>query len=104
MKTQTPRKVFNFGALGQECLPKFDESYHAGIYLNSGINNLLERREEVIKDTSHLTIFVRGTRAKGKFQMNDYHHWNSRPSLSGRTSSVSLIFTHPTHRNVKNVE
>ena len=55
-----------------------------------------------VRATSHLTIFMREMRAKGKIQRNDYHHGNCGPSLTGTTSSVSLIFTHQTHRNVKN--
>ena len=38
----------------------------------------------------------------GKIQRNNYHHGNCGPSLTGKTSSVSLIVTHPMHRNVKN--
>ena len=54
-----------------------------------------------IKATSHLTIFMRGLRAKSKIQRNNYHHGNGGPSLTGKASSVSLIFTHGTYRNVK---
>ena len=49
-----------------------------------------------------LTISMRGKRATGKIQRNNYHHGSCGPSLTGKTSSVSLIFTHGTHRNVKN--
>ena len=38
---------------------------------------------------------MRGKRATGKIQRNNYHH-GSGPSLTGK------IFTHETHRNVKN--
>ena len=55
-----------------------------------------------IKVTSHLTISMRGQRETGKIQSNNYHHWNCGPSLTGKTESVSLIFMHQTHRNVKN--
>ena len=55
-----------------------------------------------LKATFHLTISVREKRAMGKIQRNNYHHGSCRPSLTGKTSSVSLIFTHGTHRNVKN--
>ena len=41
-------------------------------------------------------------RATGKIQRNNYHHGNCGPSLTGKTSSVSLIFMHGTHRNVRN--
>ena len=40
--------------------------------------------------------------ATGKIQRNNYHHGSCGSSLTGKTSSVSLIFTHRTHRNVKN--
>ena len=52
--------------------------------------------------TFHLTISMRGQRATGKIQRNNYHHGSCGPSLMGKASSVSLIFTHRTHRNVKN--
>ena len=55
-----------------------------------------------INATFHLTIFMRGQRAKGKIQRNNYHHGSCGLSLTGKTSSASLIFTHETHRNVKN--
>ena len=55
-----------------------------------------------IKATFHLTIFMRGERATGKIQRNNCRHGSCEPSLTGKTSSVSLIFTHGTHRNVKN--
>ena len=50
----------------------------------------------------HLTISVRGKRATGKIQRNNYHHGSCGPSLTGNTSSVSVIVTRRTHRNVKN--
>ena len=55
-----------------------------------------------IKATFHLTISVRGQRATGKIQRNNYHHGSCGPSLTGKTMSVFLIFTQGTHRNVKN--
>ena len=55
-----------------------------------------------IKATFHLTISIRGQRATGKIQRNNYYHGSCGPSLRGKTSSVSLIFTHGMHRNVKN--
>ena len=55
-----------------------------------------------MKATFHLTISMRGQRATRKIQKNNYHHGSCGPSLTGKTSSVSLIFAHGTHRNVKN--
>ena len=55
-----------------------------------------------LKATFHLTISMRGQRAAGKIQRNSYHHGTCGPSLTGKTLSLSLIFTHWTHRNVKN--
>ena len=51
-----------------------------------------------LRATSHLAISMRGQRATSKIQMNNYHHWNYGPSLTVKTSSVSLILTHQTHR------
>ena len=45
---------------------------------------------------------MHGQRETGKIQRNGYHHGNCGPSLTGKTSSLSLIFTHWTHHNVKN--
>ena len=50
----------------------------------------------------HLTISMRGMRATGKIQRNSYHHGICGPSLTGRALSVSLIFRHQTHQNIKN--
>ena len=55
-----------------------------------------------LKATFHFTISMRGQRATGKIQRNNYCHGSCGPSLTGKTWSVSLIFTHGTHRNVKN--
>ena len=55
-----------------------------------------------LKATFHLTISMRDQRATGKTQRNNYRHGGCEPSLTGKTSSVSLIFTNGTHRNVKN--
>ena len=52
--------------------------------------------------TFHLTISMRGQRATGKIQRNNYHHGSCGPPLTGNTTSVFLIFTQGTHRNVKN--
>ena len=59
-------------------------------------------RKVSIKATFHLTINMRGERARGKIQRNNYRHGICGPSLTGKTSSVFLIFTQGTHRNVKN--
>ena len=58
--------------------------------------------KQPLRATFHLTIFMRVQCTTGKIQRNNYHHGNCGPSLMGKTSSVSLIFTHRTHRNVKN--
>ena len=55
-----------------------------------------------VKATFHLTISVRGQRATGKLQRNNYHHGSCGRSLTGKTMSVFLIFTQGTHRNVEN--
>ena len=52
--------------------------------------------------TFHLTISMCVQLATGKVQRDNYHHGSRGPSLTSKTSSVSLIFTHGTHRNVKN--
>ena len=54
--------------------------------------------------TFHLTILMREQLATGKIRRNNYHHGNCGPSLTDKTSSVSLIFTHQTHRNVKDTD
>ena len=56
----------------------------------------------MLKATFHLTISVRGQRVTGRIQRNNYHHGSCGTSLTSKTSSVSLIFTQGTHRNVKN--
>ena len=45
---------------------------------------------------------MRGQRATGNIQRNNYHRGSCGPSLTDKTMSVSLIFTQGTHRNVKN--
>ena len=55
-----------------------------------------------IKATFHLTICMGGQSATGKIQWNNYRHESCGPSLTDKTSSVSLMFTQGTHRNVKN--
>ena len=54
------------------------------------------------KATFHLMISLRGHRATGKIQRNNYHHGSCGLSITGKTMSVYLIFTQGTHRNVKN--
>ena len=66
------------------------------------LRNLIKLPKASVRTTFHLTISMRGQRATGKIQRNNYHHGNCGPSYTGKTSSVSLIFTHRTHRNVKN--
>ena len=58
--------------------------------------------EVAFKATFHLTISMRGQRVMGKILRNNYYHDSWGPFLTGKTSSVSLIFTHGTHPNVKN--
>ena len=53
-----------------------------------------------LKATFHLTISMRGQRATGKIQRNNYHHGSCGPSLTGL--SVFLIIAQGAHRNVKN--
>ena len=45
---------------------------------------------------------MHGQRATSKIQRNNYRQGSCGPSITGKTSSVSLIFTHGAHRNVKN--
>ena len=54
------------------------------------------------KATFHLTISMRGQRATGKIQRNNYRNGSCGPYLTGKTSSVLFIFMHGMHRNVKN--
>ena len=68
----------------------------------SGVTD--EERGPPVKATFQLTISMSGKRATGKIQMNNYHHGSCEPSLTGKTSSVSLIFTHGTHWNSKIIE
>ena len=60
------------------------------------------RFRRVVKATFRLTISMRDQRATGHIQRNNYSHGSCGPPLTGKTSSVSLIFTHGTHQNVKN--
>ena len=55
-----------------------------------------------LKATFHLTISMRAQRTTGIIQRNNYHHGSCGPSLTGKISSVFLIITQGTHRNVKN--
>ena len=63
---------------------------------------ILEAISIRVKATFHLTISMRGQHATCKIQGNNYHHGSCKPSLTGKTMSVFLIFTQGTHRNVKN--
>ena len=51
-------------------------------------NGRLTQFWEVIMATFHLTISMRGQRATGKIQSNNYHHGSCGPSLTGKTMSV----------------
>ena len=62
----------------------------------------LHKANTSVKATFYLTIFMRGERATGKIQRNNCHHGSCGTSLTSKPSSVSLIFTQGTHRNVKN--
>ena len=64
-----------------------------------------ERRQEscgraAVRATFHSTISMRGQRVTGKIQRTNYHHGSCGSSLTSKTSSVFLIFTQGTHRNV----
>ena len=67
-----------------------------GIRLNGELSSI------TLKATFHLTISMRGQRATGKIQRNNYNHGSCGPPLTCKTTSVFLIFTQGTHRNVKN--
>ena len=71
-------------------------------FLNSELVLVVKVQFLYVKATFHLTISMRGQRATGKIQRNNYHHGSCGPSLTGKTMSVFLIFTQGTHRNVKN--
>ena len=45
-----------------------------------------------LKAAFHLTIDMRGQRAMGKIQRNNYHHGSCGPTLTGKTMTVFLIF------------
>ena len=77
--------------------------YFTSSCMNLTINNYKYRQSPVtFKPTFHLTISMRGERAAGKIQRNNYHHGSCGPSLTGKTMTVFFIFTQGTHRNVKN--
>ena len=63
---------------------------------------LLKLKVVQVKATIHLTISMRVLRATGKIQKNNYHHGSCEPSLTCKTSSMPLIFTQGTHRNIEN--
>ena len=83
------RYVLTIPVISVKILPKCDETS-------------LTVTRIAVRAASHLTIFMRGQLETGKIQRNNYHHGSCGRSLTGKTSSVSLIFTHRTHRNVKN--
>ena len=88
--------------IGQISVPY--ETLHA-VYCYFSLENSKGRSRPVtssVKATFHLTIFMRGERATGKIQRNNCHHGSCGSSLTCETSSVSLIFTYGTYRNVKN--
>ena len=75
---------------------------HVVLSLKAAESDWLSWLNYTLKATFHLTVSIRGQRATGKSQRNNYRHGSCGPSLTGKTSSVSLIFTHGTHRNFKN--
>ena len=69
----------------------------------SGVDDRGHRlRIRHLKGDFSLNDFHAWQRATGKIQRNNYHHGNCGPSLTGKTSSVSLNFAHGTHQNIKN--
>ena len=67
-----------------------------------GVNSNLKRDLHKIKSYFSLNDFHAWPAFKEQIQRNNYHHRNGGPSLTGITSSsVSLIFTHGKHWNVK---
>ena len=70
------------------------------MYINKPSATKMEAADSV-KATFHLTISMCGQRGTGKIQRNNYRHGSCGPSLTGKMSSVSLIFMHATYRNVK---
>ena len=55
------------------------------------VNNYLRIKLNYLKASFHLTISMRDQRATGKIQRSNYRHGSCGPSLTGKTSSVSLI-------------
>ena len=57
----------------------------------------------IVADKSHRVIVACvGSVERAKFKGIIRHHGSCGPSLTGKPSSVSSIFTHGTCRNVKN--
>ena len=81
---------------------RYCENLNAIRYESTTLNRIVADKSHRVRATSQLTISMRGQREKGKIQRNNYHHENCGQSLTGKTPPVSLIFTHQTHRNVKN--
>ena len=79
-----------------------DRDSRAVIGRTCHVTNPMWNHVDWLKATFHLTISMCGERATGKIERNNYHHGSCGPSLKGKASSVSLIFMHRTHRNVKN--
>ena len=70
--------------------------------INTEIFSKLGDQLQQLRLLFYLTISMRGQRATGKIQRNDYHHGSCGPFLKRKTMSVFLIFMHGTRLNVKN--
>ena len=79
-----------------------DESVHRPSGLGRASPSGIRAESRPVKATFHVTISICEQRATGKIQRNNYHCGSCRPSLTGKTSSVSLIVAHGMHQNVKN--
>ena len=71
-------------------------------YESTSLNRIVADKSHRVRATFHLTIFMREQRATSKIQRNNYRHGSCGLSLTGKTPSVPLIFTHGAHQNVKN--
>ena len=63
---------------------------------------ILSKLGDQLQQLRLITISMRGQRATGKIQTNNYHHGSCGPFLTRKIMLVFLIFMHVTHRNVKN--
>ena len=100
LNTRTPATVIDvvfFSLRLNLCVCKVGHFSIFSVIIEAAIRTMF-----CVKATFHLTISMRGQRATGKIQRNNYHHGICGPSLTGKTMSVLLIFTQGTHRNVKN--